>query len=189
MVKVEPTEKDLNKLVNVLTKYGFKLDDNYKPGKGLFGSYHVQVINPDLDYIDDDQLVKDVESLGNALDNLSFDINLPITYNFGANDDNIITGGIDIHVGYRDDGMNESLEDDLDDFQDDYTFEVRGYFDSKLRGLDYSSKSNDIEEVKDLVWSGLQDGDYILVNNLKTGNRIVLNPDEEREELDELNTL
>lgn len=110
MVKVEPTEKDLNKLVNVLTKYGFKLDNKFKPGRGLFGSYHVQVINPDLDYIDFDQLVKDVEPLGNALDNLSFDINLPITYNFGANDDNVITGGIDIHVGYKDDSdLTESI--------------------------------------------------------------------------------
>lgn len=110
MIRVEPTEKDLNKLVNVITKYGFKLDNKFKPGRGLFGSYHVQVINPDLDYIDDDQLVKDVESLGNALDNLSFDINLPITYNFGANDDNVITGGIDIHVGYKDDSdLTESI--------------------------------------------------------------------------------
>lgn len=114
MVRVEPTEKDLNKLVNVLTKYGFKVDNNYKPGRDLFGSYHVQVINPDLDYIDFDQLVKDVEPLGDALDNLSFDINLPITYNFGANDDNVITGGIDIHVGYKDDSdLGESLTEDL----------------------------------------------------------------------------
>lgn len=106
MVRVEPTEKDLNKLVNVLTKYGFKLDNKFKPGRGLFGSYHIQVINPDLDYIDFDQLVKDVEPVGDALDNLSFDINMPITYNFGANDDNVITGGIDIHVGYKEDDMD-----------------------------------------------------------------------------------
>ena len=110
MVKVEPTEKELNQVINVLNKYGFKVDDNYKPGRGLFGSYHIQVINPDLDYIDFDQLVKDVEPVGNALDNLSFDINLPITYNFGANDDNVITGGIDIHVGYKDDSdLTESI--------------------------------------------------------------------------------
>lgn len=113
MVKVEPSDKELNQVINVLNKYGFKLDDNYKPGKGLFGSYHIQVINPDLDYIDFDQLVKDVEPVGDALDNLSFDINMPITYNFGSNDDNVITGGIDIHVGYRDDGLDESLTEDL----------------------------------------------------------------------------
>lgn len=106
MVKVEPTEKELNQVINVLNKYGFKVDDNYKPGRGLFGSYHIQVINPDIDYIDFDQLVKDVEPVGDALDNLSFDINMPITYNFGANDDNVITGGIDIHVGYKDDDMD-----------------------------------------------------------------------------------
>lgn len=106
MMRIEPSEKELNQVINVLNKYGFKLDDNYKPGRGLFGSYHIQVINPDLDYIDFDQLVKDVEPVGDALDDLSSNINMPITYNFGTNDDNVITGGIDIHVGYKEDDMD-----------------------------------------------------------------------------------
>lgn len=158
MIRVEPTEKDLNKLVNVLTKYGFKLDNKYKPGRGLFGSYHVQVINPDLDYIDFDQLVKDVEPLGNALDNLSFDINLPITYNFGANDDNVITGGIDIHVGYKDDsdltesitesfgdGVRELLNLDPEDLTDSDKVEYMNWLDDDKKDVFYALRKFDQE--------------------------------------------
>lgn len=141
MVRVEPSEKELNQVINVLNKYGFKVDDNYKPGRGLFGSYHIQVINPDLDYIDFDQLVKDVEPVGDALDNLSFDINMPITYNFGSNDDNVITGGIDIHVGYKDDGINESLNEDSNNT---YKYTGKVFFDNLKDPDHYAVDRNDL---------------------------------------------
>lgn len=106
MVRVEASEEDINDVVEILNKHGFKLDDNYKPGRGLFGSYHIQVINPDLTYIDDDKFVKAIEPLADDLDHLSTAINMPITYNFGANEDGIVTAGVDIHVGYKDDGID-----------------------------------------------------------------------------------
>lgn len=145
MVKVEPSEKELNQVINVLNKYGFKVDDDYKPGRGLFGSYHIQVINPDLDYIDFDQLVKDVEPVGNALDNLSFDINMPITYNFGANDDNVITGGIDIHVGYKDDSEDEDLNESLnEDSSNTYKYTGKVFFDNLKDPDHYAVDRNDL---------------------------------------------
>lgn len=145
MVKVEPSEKELNQVINVLNKYGFKVDDNYKPGRGLFGSYHIQVINPDLDYIDFDQLVKDVEPVGDALDNLSFDINMPITYNFGANDDNVITGGIDIHVGYKDDDIDEDLNESLnEDSSNTYKYTGKVFFDNLKDPDHYAVDRNDL---------------------------------------------
>lgn len=145
MIKVEPSEKELNQVINVLNKYGFKVDDNYKPGRGLFGSYHIQVINPDLDYIDFDQLVKDVEPVGDALDNLSFDINMPITYNFGANDDNVITGGIDIHVGYKDDSEDEDLNESLnEDSSNTYKYTGKVFFDNLKDPDHYAVDRNDL---------------------------------------------
>lgn len=108
MAKVEPSDKELNQVINVLNKYGFKLDDNFEPGRGLFGSYHIQVINPDLkctkesDFV---RIIKNIELVGDALDDLSTDINMPITYNFGPSD-GVITGGVDIHVGYKNDSID-----------------------------------------------------------------------------------
>lgn len=104
--KLIPAPQEVvDKLINILNKYGFVLDDSFKvnPGKTFMGDTHMQVINPEslVDMSDEiniqDELSKYVtQDLIDEIHDLDQKSDCPITWNFGPNKNGQVTGGLDI---------------------------------------------------------------------------------------------
>ena len=114
---VEVPEEVVNELLQILESHGFILDDSIKhenPIRTWMGAIHIQVIDPDS-FIDEDgdigyQLKKYVtEELINEIQALEDRSDCPITWNFGPNADNQVTGGLDVDKQWIEDGINESV--------------------------------------------------------------------------------
>ena len=114
---VEAPQEVVDELLQILENHGFILDDSIKhenPIRTWMGAIHIQVINPDS-FIDEDgdigyQLKKYVtEELINEIQALEDRSDCPITWNFGPNADNQVTGGLDVDKQWIEDGINESV--------------------------------------------------------------------------------
>lgn len=105
-------EKSYDGLVEELLKrlhtVGFELDDSVTNPikKNAIGGRHIQVINPNLIFpleeaegdeeYATDLMLDDLKEVTEVLDNFEDEYDSIITFNFGPNNDEIITGGIDI---------------------------------------------------------------------------------------------
>ena len=114
---VEAPQEVVDELLQILENHGFILDDSIKhenPIRTWMGAIHIQVINPDS-FIDEDgdvgyQIKKYVtEELINEIQALEDRSDCPITWNFGPNADDQVTGGLDVDKQWVEDGVNESV--------------------------------------------------------------------------------
>ena len=116
---IDPPEEVLDELLAILSKHGFELDTSIKhenPSKNYSGGYHIQVINNNLTYRDADQWRDVLTPLIDEIHEFEERVNCPITWNFGPNDSNIVTAGLDIMKQY----IEESLEEDYSINDDEY---------------------------------------------------------------------
>lgn len=119
---VDAPQEVIDKLIEILAKYGFILDDSIKhenPSKSLlFGDTHIQVINPDS-FIDGTDEISVQEQLReyisremiDEIHSLYQESNCPITWNFGINKDGHVTGGLDVMKCYVEESLNEDYGD------------------------------------------------------------------------------
>ena len=114
---VEAPQEVVDELLQILENHGFILDDSIKhenPIRTWMGAIHIQVINPDS-FIDEDgdvgyQIKKYVtEELIDEIQALEDRSDCPITWNFGPNADDQVTGGLDVDKQWVADGVNESV--------------------------------------------------------------------------------
>lgn len=105
---VEAPQEVVDELLQILENHGFVLDDSVgheNPFKTLFDAVHIQVINPDS-FIDTDgniraQLQEYVtRDLIDEIHELEDRTDCPITWSFGPNRNNQVTGGLDIDKQY-----------------------------------------------------------------------------------------
>ena len=114
---VDAPQEVVDELLRILERHGFILDDSIKhenPIRTWMGAIHIQVINPDS-FIDEDgdvgyQLKKYVtEELIDEIQALEDRSDCPITWNFGPNANDQVTGGLDVNKQWIEDEVNESL--------------------------------------------------------------------------------
>lgn len=121
---VDAPQEVIDKLLEILKKYGFILDDSVgheNPIRSaIFGDVHIQVINPDS-HIDDDEISFDRQmetyisrNMIDEISRLDDEYNCPITWNFGPNNKGQVTGGLDIMKQYIPDEADECLSEKLD---------------------------------------------------------------------------
>lgn len=111
---VDTPQSVIDELIEILGKYGFILDPEFEPnpGKTWMGNTHLQVINPDS-YVDEfDSTVRDYVSraLVDEIHELDERSACPITWNFGANAEGQVTGGLDVLKQYVPDDIDASTE-------------------------------------------------------------------------------
>lgn len=69
--------------------------------------------------------------------------------------------------------------DDLEMFDSGYKYEIRGYFDSQLRELYDVKRSNDWSSIEDYAYRWLDNGNYVVIENLISGKSVVIDPNED----------
>ena len=129
---VDAPQEVIDKLLEILNRYGFVLDDSVgheNPTKSLiFGDVHIQVINPNsqIDLSNDniqDQLKSYVSrNMIDEIQKLEDESNCPITWNFGSNREGRVTGGLDIMKQYVEENLNEASYGGAYDIEDDMYF-------------------------------------------------------------------
>ena len=112
---VDTPQEVIDELIDILGEYGFILDPVFKtnPGRTWMSNVHMQVIMPDT-YIEDFEEIEDYvpREMIDDIDELENRSNCPITWNFGANKDHQLTGGLDIHKQWIEDDVLSSSEVD-----------------------------------------------------------------------------
>lgn len=129
---VDAPQEVVDELLEILGRYGFVLDSRFSdnPGRTLImGDIHLQVINPDSfidtsspnnisnllrEYVSRDMIIEihDLEKRSNC----------PITWNFGVDDNQQVTGGLDIMKKYVDDTIEGAYYGGAYDIEDDQYF-------------------------------------------------------------------
>lgn len=66
---------------------------------------------------------------------------------------------------------------EITNYENDAKFEVSGYYDSSYNGLDEYCYVDSFEELVDVVWQFVNNGDYVEVTNHATGNVERISPD------------
>lgn len=111
---VDTPQSVIDELIEILGKYGFILDPQFKtnPGKTWMGNTHLQVINPDSYVNEFDSTVRDYVSraLIDEIHELDERSACPITWNFGANAEGQVTGGLDVMKQYVPDDIDASTK-------------------------------------------------------------------------------
>ena len=116
---VEAPQEVTDELLQILNDYGFILDvsiQHANPYKNHWGEWHIQVINPDS-YInfDQDDIREQLRSfipkeMIDRIHQLDTENNTPITWNFGINKENKVTGGLDVRQKYIPEDLDEGTE-------------------------------------------------------------------------------
>lgn len=70
------------------------------------------------------------------------------------------------------------------DISPDYKYKVRGYYDERLYGLADSYETNDLDDAIDAVHEFCSHGDYVEIQNVIDGGRLVYSPDEWLDNID-----
>lgn len=143
---VDPPDTVIDDLIKVLNTYGFVLDPQFdhNPSKTWMGDVHLQVINTESYATTVEEVRRYVsDAMIDAIHAVQDKHDCPITWNFGANKDGQVTGGLDIMKQYvpDDEGSDiySSTNDGLQSQIYDYLDTLGGY-------ADYNQK---IEEVVD----------------------------------------
>ena len=130
---VEPPQEVVDSLLNILSDFNFELDDrfNVNPGRTWMDNIHLQVINK-KSHVDDPSELKMfvTKELRDKIHKLSESSNCPITWNFGADDNGNVTGGLDIQKQWIPDESNVESACDVEsasyggayDIEDDQYF-------------------------------------------------------------------
>lgn len=111
---VDAPQEVIDSLVSILGKYGFVLDPVFKtnPGKTWMGEVHMQVINNDsLIENENYEMIKKyvTKDLIDEIHDLEQKSDCPISWSFGPNKDNKVTGGLTIMKQWVPDDKDESL--------------------------------------------------------------------------------
>lgn len=106
---IDPTQEDIEAFEEIIADNNFDIE---KKGKTLFGNLHYQIIDRQEAEINSQEALRErIESFIEDIDKFEEDYNIPVTWNFGTNDEGILTAGIDLREKYVEDNIDESLSE------------------------------------------------------------------------------
>ncbi len=95
---VDAPQHVVDSLLEILSEYGFELETRFKtnPGRTWMDNIHLQVINNDVQTDESHLRLYVPREMIDKIHDLEESSNCPITWNFGIDDDNHVTGGLNI---------------------------------------------------------------------------------------------
>ena len=108
---IDPTQEDIEAFEEIIAYNDFDIE---KKGKTLFGNLHYQIIDNQGAEINSQEALRErIENFIEDIDKFEEDYNIPVTWNFGVNDEGILTAGVDLREKFVDDEDLEVTTDDL----------------------------------------------------------------------------